>query len=413
MTTIYISSTYEDLVTHRKKVHDALVACGYTVIAMEHYVAKDKRPVDDCLADVARSDIHVGIYGMRYGYVPPRSHNNPDGLSITELELRQAESQPKTWCIAFLSDPEGPQPPQKFIDALSQKRTAPKIKRLRDHLRQEKEAPYFDYDNPDALANVVQQAITNYQVAPGRVASEQAPGPPPITWNVEKHGPPYPGLLHFTPDYASVFFGRETAIREVIDRLHNPVRHFVVVSGSSGSGKSSLVDAGVRQQLKSQNGLGDQSVDWVYIRPSDGIDCFDALCRALTTRLQAARFNSVETWRELAAAQPNAFAKTLKSIVSGGCRADTLILFIDQMEELFAAGPATKDLTDRFLTGLQMTETAAQVFVSVDQNSGYGVVGEPRVRTHQALDETRAHNLAVAVDGHVADHAQSIDVRVQ
>ena len=59
---------------------------------MEDYVATDERPVDKCLKDVAKADIYVGIFAFRYGYVPPADHSNPKGLSITELEFRQAES---------------------------------------------------------------------------------------------------------------------------------------------------------------------------------------------------------------------------------------------------------------------------------------------------------------------------------
>ena len=30
-----------------------------------------------------------------------------------------------------------------------------------------------------------------------------------ITWDINKDGSPYPGLMHFTRKYAPVFFGRE------------------------------------------------------------------------------------------------------------------------------------------------------------------------------------------------------------
>jgi hypothetical protein len=43
MTTIYYSSTYEDLKDYRQAVVNALCKSGYTVIAMEDYVATDRR----------------------------------------------------------------------------------------------------------------------------------------------------------------------------------------------------------------------------------------------------------------------------------------------------------------------------------------------------------------------------------
>lgn len=95
MTTIYLSSTYEDLKEYREVVYKALRQSGHHVIAMEDYVVADQRPVDKCLADVKDVDIYVGIFAFCYGYVPPESHGNPKKLSIAELEFRQAEDLAK------------------------------------------------------------------------------------------------------------------------------------------------------------------------------------------------------------------------------------------------------------------------------------------------------------------------------
>ena len=45
MAKIYISSTFEDLKVYRKAVYDVLYQLGHKVIAMEDYVASDKRPL--------------------------------------------------------------------------------------------------------------------------------------------------------------------------------------------------------------------------------------------------------------------------------------------------------------------------------------------------------------------------------
>ncbi len=91
MTTIYLSSSYEDLKDYRRVVFEALRRSGYNVIAMEEYVARDDRPVYACLQDVDHADIYVGLFAFRYGYIPPAAHGNPNGLSITELEFRRAD----------------------------------------------------------------------------------------------------------------------------------------------------------------------------------------------------------------------------------------------------------------------------------------------------------------------------------
>ena len=60
---------------------------------------------------------------------------------------------------------------------------------------------------------------------------------------------PYRGLLHFREEDAPFFFGREAAV----DKLASAVERqpFVAVVGSSGSGKSSVVRAGLVPRLRS------------------------------------------------------------------------------------------------------------------------------------------------------------------
>ena len=48
-----------------------------------------KDHLQKCLEDVALSNIYVGIFALRYGYIP--KEDNPDYLSITELEYRKAK----------------------------------------------------------------------------------------------------------------------------------------------------------------------------------------------------------------------------------------------------------------------------------------------------------------------------------
>src|SRR5262249_45848223 len=115
MTTIYLSSTYEDLKQYRSVVFDALRKSGHRVIAMEDYVAADQQPVDKCLKDVSDANLYIGVFAFRYGYVPPETHGNPDRLSIAELEFRAAESLKKP-CLTFIVNESKAWPPM-FDDA--------------------------------------------------------------------------------------------------------------------------------------------------------------------------------------------------------------------------------------------------------------------------------------------------------
>jgi WD40 repeat protein/energy-coupling factor transporter ATP-binding protein EcfA2 len=80
---------------------------------------------------------------------------------------------------------------------------------------------------------------------------------------------PYRGLSAFGEDDASIFFGREKMIHEVIELLKKS--RFAAVVGPSGSGKSSVVRAGLLPKLKQgaisieNSGEVQSSADWVYL----------------------------------------------------------------------------------------------------------------------------------------------------
>lgn len=59
---------------------------------------------------------------------------------------------------------------------------------------------------------------------------------------------PYPGLLPFAANDAVYFFGREDEVAELVTRLR--YHHFLMIIGPSGSGKSSLVSAGLLPALQ-------------------------------------------------------------------------------------------------------------------------------------------------------------------
>jgi len=71
-------------------------------------------------------------------------------------------------------------------------------------------------------------------------------------WNPKD--PPYPGLLAFREKDAAIFFGREHEVNEGVELLNSVRRQahprIVVTLGASGSGKSSLVRAGLLPRLR-------------------------------------------------------------------------------------------------------------------------------------------------------------------
>jgi hypothetical protein len=124
---VYVSSTYRDLREHRAAVDRALRRMGHDVIGMEQYVAEGGRPLQRCLADVRLADVYVLILAWRYGYVP--TTDNPEALSITELEYRQAVANGKP-ILGFMLAPDAPWPPSE-MDAMLSEAPAADINRFR------------------------------------------------------------------------------------------------------------------------------------------------------------------------------------------------------------------------------------------------------------------------------------------
>ena len=93
---------------------------------------------------------------------------------------------------------------------------------------------------------------------------------------------PYRGLESFEERHARFFFGRTALVKELSDRLAKLGRPFTVVLGVSGSGKSSLVKAGLIPYLRDKQEKDSQAQKWYildFIRP--GESPFTALARAI------------------------------------------------------------------------------------------------------------------------------------
>lgn len=153
MATIYISSTFEDLKDYREAVYLTLRA-DHKVIAMEDYVARDERPLAKCRRDIADCDLYVGVFAWRYGYVP--EYDNPDRLSITELEYRHAKTGGKE-CFVFLLDEavKWSLPMADYHTGHGERGEL--IRRLRDELGKNMVVGFFR--NPDNLAKLVLEAV--------------------------------------------------------------------------------------------------------------------------------------------------------------------------------------------------------------------------------------------------------------
>ncbi len=152
---------------------------------------------------------------------------------------------------------------------------------------------------------------------------------------------PYLGLETFTAETARFFFGREALTEKLVSALRGGCR-FLGVFGPSGSGKSSVVQAGLLTKLE-----GGLFAGWkqIIIRPAD--QPFE--------QLKTAGLESAENIRE----------KT--------------ILFIDQFEELFTLCP--DDLREKFIaevvTGLDNPHLLLIISMRDDFYSAFNAKAAP------------------------------------
>src|SRR5262249_37160460 len=157
----------------------------------------------------------------------------------------------------------------------------------------------------------------------------------------------------FEEEDAGVFFGRETEIREGLDTLDQQRRfggaRFMLLLGASGSGKSSLLRAGLIPRLRRNP---DQ---WIVVRPFRPLGRpVENLAYVVAESFQEA--GSPRDWKTLrdsigAAGAGGVLAELVSELRFDMKRPNaTVLLVIDQLEELFTL--TGTDEAHRFLETL-------------------------------------------------------------
>jgi hypothetical protein len=143
---------------------------------------------------------------------------------------------------------------------------------------------------------------------------------------------PYPGLRAFEEADADVFHGR-SALAARVRKLtqHAPV---ITVLGPSGAGKSSLIKAGVLPVLRARD-----DVLVAALRPSEASTPVGALALALDRLLVPQRdpLRRLDAARSLAGELSQGGIATIVSEIVHRHDGRDLLVFIDQLEEAFAA----------------------------------------------------------------------------
>ncbi|MBK9750840.1 MAG: SUMF1/EgtB/PvdO family nonheme iron enzyme [Chloroflexi bacterium] len=137
---------------------------------------------------------------------------------------------------------------------------------------------------------------------------------------------PYRGLTALDEGDAPIFFGRDSEALEVLSRVN--MQRLVFVLGASGSGKSSLVAAGVLPKLSARG--------WHIVRCVPGDDPFYAVALALVKlpMVGISLIDALPSARKLANTlreSPTHLVEQISLMLPD----NRIVLFIDQFEELF------------------------------------------------------------------------------
>ncbi|MFC6012305.1 hypothetical protein [Nocardia lasii] len=168
--------------------------------------------------------------------------------------------------------------------------------------------------------------------------------------NLVRRDSPYQGLKPFGQYDSALFFGRASAIRSVTTRVRAALGHggFVVVSGVSGSGKSSLIRAGVVPALVSGSS-------------SDATDCcWRPVVFSPKTAPMEELSNAISTLRgdhpDIGLIPPHRWGHVVAAAVTNmpldRAAPARFVLVVDQFESVFTSGEVELGQLEEFLVAL-------------------------------------------------------------
>ena len=156
---------------------------------------------------------------------------------------------------------------------------------------------------------------------------------------------PYPGMRPFTEKESGLFFGRFREVGELIQK-HLRLHPFVAVIGRSGTGKSSLVSAGLVSALSKSSFFGSDKWTVHSMRPGE---------------------KPVEAFQALVGIGADPATSSAKLLSTAG--AQRLLLIIDQFEEVFTLANSNgqgKDFQKLLLTWIGTPKCCVVLTVRAD-----------------------------------------------
>ena len=179
---------------------------------------------------------------------------------------------------------------------------------------------------------------------------------------------PYPGLRAFEPHESEIYFGRESQVHELGNKLD--INHFITVIGPSGCGKSSLVKAGLIPELESGLLLS-AGPKWASVTLTPGSDPLYSLSVQLSKIISTngKKLSPIDV-RRLLSEGDDAIQRSLNEGAFPSTK--NLLILVDQFEELFRYHSGV-DVAKRFVDFLVNIYNVKpkNIFVIITMRSDY------------------------------------------
>ena len=281
---IFVSSTLAEMADERRAAREAIERLRLTPVMFE-LGARPHPPRSLYRAYLEQSDVFIGLYAERYGWVAPG-----EDVSGLEDEYRLAGDRPR---LIYLKEPA----PER----------EPRLTSLLDSIRADDRASYRRFADADELRELIADDLAVLLTERFATSSD----PPTAT----------PGGRRALPQPLTRLIGREAEIQRVAGLLTEGDRRLITLTGPGGIGKTRLAIAVAER-------VTDRFDDGVAFIPLSGLDEPSLLIPTIAEGLGVREGSGMSIGLSLTHALGDA----------------QLLLVLDNFEQLVDAAPALADV---------------------------------------------------------------------